>query len=144
LAVGVYSVVALRKPETNRRGPLNGNSGVKAKTSLRDIQDDAAVVWLEIDIGKPFHRHPWSLTAFRLDHWHYSPLPIFGWASPYTLPSSRAEDGLRSPLVSRVPLVGMLDCTKDGCQLLLVKVLSRAEYELGRQNDDKPLLITEG
>ena len=44
----------------------------KGKTSLGDIQDNAAVVRVEIDIGGSVHCHPWTVASFRL-HGRYSP-----------------------------------------------------------------------
>jgi hypothetical protein len=49
-AVGFDSLFVLGEPETNRALALNGSDGVKAKSSLGDIQHNPAVIRLEIDI----------------------------------------------------------------------------------------------
>src|SRR5215469_13446362 len=66
------SSAAIGKPQTNRLGAFNGCPGLKGKTSLGDIQDNAAVVRVEIDIGGSVHCHPWTVASFRL-HGRYSP-----------------------------------------------------------------------
>jgi hypothetical protein len=90
--VSFDSLATAGKPETNRLSALNGSRRLKAKTSLGNIQDDAAIVSVEIDIGKPFHRHPWSLSAFRPYHWRYSPCQLFGGLRAEAA-ASPAEDG---------------------------------------------------
>src|SRR6516165_5209057 len=59
------SSAAIGKPQTNCLGAFNGCRGLKGKTSLGDIQDNAAVVWVEIDIGGSVHSHPWTVASFR-------------------------------------------------------------------------------
>jgi hypothetical protein len=70
-AVGFDSLVVVREPETDRPMPLNRIKGVKAKSSIRDIQYDAAVIRLDIDIGVPLDCRPWSLAAFQAFHWQH-------------------------------------------------------------------------
>src|SRR5215469_13320930 len=66
------SSAGIGKPQTNCLGAFNGCAGRKGKTSLGDIQDNTAVVWVEIDIGGSVHFHPWTVASFRR-HGHYSP-----------------------------------------------------------------------
>src|SRR5215469_2504022 len=66
------SSAAIGKPQTNRFGAFKRCPGLKGKTSLGDIQDNAAVVRVEIDIGGSVHSHPWTVASFR-PHGHYSP-----------------------------------------------------------------------
>src|SRR5215469_4827776 len=63
---------AIGKPQTNCLGAFNRCRGLKGKTSLGDIQDNAAVVRVEIDIGGSVHSHPWTVASFRA-HGRYSP-----------------------------------------------------------------------
>jgi hypothetical protein len=66
----------LGEPETDRTLALNGSDGVKAKPSLRDVQHDAAVVRIEIDIDDAVKRRASGLAAFRPcsvgGHWRES------------------------------------------------------------------------
>jgi len=62
------SLAATAKPESNNFGALNGSSSLKAKAPFGNIQDDATVVSIQIDVGKLFHVHPWSLASFRPCH----------------------------------------------------------------------------
>src|SRR5215831_10264807 len=66
------SSAAIGKPQTNCLGAFNRCRGLKGKTSLRDIQDNATVVRVEIDIGGSVHSHPWTVASFR-HHGRYSP-----------------------------------------------------------------------
>ena len=76
--VGFDSLFVLREPETERALALNGSDGVKAKSSLRDVQHNAAVIRIEIDIDDAVERRPRSLAALRpcnvRCHWRQSRL----------------------------------------------------------------------
>ena len=49
------SVIVLQKPKSNRLVPLNGRSGVKTKSSVRNVQHDSAIIRLEVDVGEPIY-----------------------------------------------------------------------------------------
>src|ERR1700756_2820555 len=55
-AVGFDFLFVLGEPETDRALALNRSNGVKAKPSLRDIQHNAAVIRIEIDIDDAVKR----------------------------------------------------------------------------------------
>jgi hypothetical protein len=61
-------LAAAGKPEFNNFGALNGSRSLKAKASFGNIQDDATVVSVQIDVGKLFHGRPWGLASFRPYH----------------------------------------------------------------------------
>ena len=64
-ALGFESLVLLREPEADRSFLLNRGDGVKAKPTLRDVQNDAAIARPDRDIGKPYHLVPRCLAPFR-------------------------------------------------------------------------------
>src|SRR5262249_8124102 len=74
------SPAGIGKPQANCLGAFNGCPGLKGKTSLGDIQDSAAVVRVEIDIGSSVHCHPWTVASLR-PHERYSPCVILGCCS---------------------------------------------------------------
>ena len=84
------SPAAIGKPQTNCLGAFNGCPGLKGKTSFGDIQDSAAVVRVEIDIGASVHCHPWTVASLR-PHERYSPCVILGCLS---VQSSRTRPSL--------------------------------------------------
>src|SRR6516165_1992964 len=82
------SPAGIGKPQTNCLGAFNGCPGLKGKTSLGDIQDSAAVVRVEIDIGGSVHCHPWTVASLR-PHERYSPCVILGC---FSVQSSRGTE----------------------------------------------------
>src|SRR5580700_9488188 len=72
-AVGFDFLLVLGEPETDRALALNWSDGVEAKPSLRDIQHNAAVIRIEIDIDDAVKRRSRGLAAFRpcsvRSHW---------------------------------------------------------------------------
>jgi hypothetical protein len=77
------SLVVVREPERDRPIALNRIEGVKAKSATRDIQYDAAVIRLDIDVGMPLDFRPGSLAAFRNFHWqHHSVEKLPGLFAP--------------------------------------------------------------
>ena len=58
------SVPTIRKPEANRLSLLNGGCGLEAKAALRNIQNDPATVWIEVDIRGPCHGHAREMSVF--------------------------------------------------------------------------------
>jgi hypothetical protein len=79
LADGLDSPVMVREPERDRPIALNRIERVKAKSATRDIQNDAAVIRLDIDVGVSLDFRPRSLAAFRNFHWqHHSVVKLPG------------------------------------------------------------------
>src|SRR5215469_12845499 len=110
------SPAGIGKPQTNCLGAFNGCPGLKGKTSLGDIQDSAAVVRVEIDIGGSVHCHPWTVASLR-PHERYSPCVILGC---FSVRSSRGtESGQKSPGRRE------LDCVEDGGPNLVCRAGSR-------------------
>jgi len=67
-AEGFDSPIVVREPEADGPIPLNRIKGVKAKSSVRHIQHDAAIVRLDIDVGVSRDCRSWILAAFRVRH----------------------------------------------------------------------------
>jgi hypothetical protein len=61
----------VREPETDCPIPWNRIKGVEAKSFIRNVQHDAAVIRLNVDVGVSLHRRPWGLAAIRASHWQH-------------------------------------------------------------------------
>src|SRR5215471_7932224 len=99
------SASGIGKPQTNCLGAFNRVPGLKGKTSLGDIQDSAAVVRVEIDIGGSVHCHPLTVASLR-PHERYSPCVILGCFFCPKLPWDRGlakqSPGLKSSIAWRM------------------------------------------